>query len=177
MGELLIKQSKFLSYVLRHKPEAINLALDPEGWALVDELIEKADIKIDRDTIEVIVAENDKKRFALSEDGLYIRANQGHSISVDLGLSAIKPPDILYHGTATRFLESIKQQGLLPQNRQHVHLSDNIETATIVGARHGKPVILKINTLAMQQDGNLFYQSKNLVWLTDCVQPIYLKEV
>ena len=177
MSDLFVKQSKFLSYVLRHKPDAINLELDPEGWALVDELIDKADIAIDRSTIEKIVAENDKKRFTFSEGGEYIRANQGHSIRVDLGLSVIKPLDILYHGTATRFLESIKQQGLLPKNRQHVHLSDNIKTATSVGSRHGKPVILRVDAKAMHYDGVLFYQSKNFVWLTDKVPSKYLEEI
>ncbi|MCP4317981.1 MAG: RNA 2'-phosphotransferase [Hyphomicrobiales bacterium] len=159
------KTSKFLSYVLRHKPEAIGLELDAEGWASVEELIDRADMSLSRALIEDVVATSDKKRFALSGDGLFIRANQGHSIEVDLGLEAIEPPQKLYHGTATRFLGSILRQGLQPQNRQYVHLSGDEEIATLVGKRHGNPAILVIPARQMHFDGHRFFQAKNGVWL------------
>ncbi|WP_400083105.1 RNA 2'-phosphotransferase [Yoonia sp. R78084] len=161
--------SKFLSYILRHKPDAIGLTLDPEGWANIEELIAKADISLDRDTLRKVVATSDKKRFAISADGLSIRANQGHSIAVNLGLEPAEPPELLYHGTATRFLESIKVQGLLPQNRQYVHLSADHDTAVSVGQRHGKPVVLTIPALQMHHQGHQFFQAKNGVWLTERV--------
>jgi len=171
-----IKISKFLSYVLRHNPDSINLTLDENGWAAVDELLECAarnGRKFSRSSLEEVVETNDKKRFILSEDGLLIRANQGHSIQIDLKLEPLKPPEKLYHGTATRFLESILQNGLQPQNRHHVHLSTDRETAMKVGQRHGKPVILAVDALQMDQDGHEFYCSANGVWLTDAVLPRY----
>lgn len=166
----LTDASKFLSFILRHKPDAIGLTLDPEGWANIDELIAKADIPLDFDTLREVVASSEKKRFAISADGLSIRANQGHSIEVNLGLEPVEPPELLYHGTATRFLDSIKAQGLLPQNRQYVHLSEDIETATKVGQRHGKPVVLTIPALQMHQKGHQFFQAKNGVWLTGPIE-------
>lgn len=169
MEKNLATISKFLSFVLRHKPESIGLAMDPEGWADVDELIAKADIPITRALLVETVEKNDKKRFALSADGQSIRANQGHSIAVDLGLKAVEPPQTLFHGTATRFLESIRAQGLRPQNRRYVHLSGNRETATKVGQRHGKPVILTIPALTLHTQGHAFYQAENGVWLTDAI--------
>lgn len=171
MTHPLITTSKFLSYILRHKPDAIGLDLDPEGWANIEELIAKADIPLDLDTLREVVATSDKKRFAISTDGLFIRANQGHSIAVNLGLEPVEPPEFLYHGTATRFLESIREQGLLPKNRQYVHLSADQETATKVGQRHGKPVVLTIPARAMHQKGHKFFQAKNSVWLTENVPP------
>jgi len=164
-----VKVSKFLSYVLRHKPDAIGLELDAEGWASVDELIEKAplaDMVLDRPLIADVVATNDEKRFRLSDDQTLIRASQGHSIEIDLGLKPAAPPDILYHGTATRFLDSILAQGLLPKARQFVHLSADQETATKVGARHGKPVVLIIDARKMSESDVVFYQADNGVWLT-----------
>ena len=170
----LVKTSKFLSFILRHNPGEIGLQLDPEGWALVDDLIRKARRGLSRELIEQVVASNDKKRFALSDDGLYIRAVQGHSIAVDLGLEPIEPPAFLYHGTAQRFLSSILNEGLLPQNRQFVHLSLNEENARKVGQRHGKPVVLTIRAVELHQSGQKFYQAENGVWLTDKVGPSHL---
>jgi len=166
--------SKHLSYILRHKPEAIGLTLDPQGWANVDDLISKSPKGLSRSKIINAVESNDKQRFILSEDGSRIRANQGHSISIDLGLKPAPPPEILYHGTATRFLEAVLTQGLKKMNRQHVHLSADVETATKVGSRHGKPVILTLDTASMLKDGHYFYISENAVWLTDRVPPQYL---
>lgn len=172
-----IKISKFLSLVLRHKPEAIGLELDEKGWAAVDDIIRLAAAKgttLDRGSIEAVVETNDKKRFSLSPDGVRIRANQGHSVDVDLDLSPAKPPMVLFHGTATRFLESILSQGLHPSGRHHVHLSSDRETAIKVGKRHGKPVILKIDAGAMNSDGHVFYLSENGVWLTNHVPVQYI---
>ncbi len=165
--------SKFLSYVLRHKPEAIGLTLDTEGWANIDALIQGAasDGKsLDYELIESIVDGSDKKRFAISGDSLYIRAVQGHSTeSVDRHFPEQTPPEILYHGTATRFLESIKEQGLIAGSRQYVHLSADEETAIAVGKRYGKPTILKIEALRMHQQGCKFFLAENGVWLTNHV--------
>jgi putative RNA 2'-phosphotransferase len=173
----LVKVSKFLSYVLRHAPESIELALDANGWASIDALIAKAQAKgttLTADAIREAVATNDKQRFALSEDGTRIRANQGHSIEVDLALAPQVPPDVLYHGTATRFVESIRGAGLVPGSRQHVHLSADRDTAAKVGTRHGVPIVLGVDARAMQADGNLFYRSENGVWLTAAVPARYL---
>jgi putative RNA 2'-phosphotransferase len=171
--------SKFLSLVLRHKPEEIGLLLDENGWASVDELIQKINAKgnnIDIDFLDEIVDTNDKKRFAFNDDKTKIRASQGHSIEIDLDVKPSIPPNVLYHGTATRFVESILKEGLSKQQRQHVHLSEKLETATAVGARHGKPVILIVDAKQMQEDGLLFYQSENNVWLTDNVEVKYIKQ-
>lgn len=169
------KISKFLSLILRHKPETINLKLDENGWADVDELIAKSkNIKLTKELINEVVRDNDKQRFIIEENK--IRANQGHSIEVDLELKAVTPPDILYHGTATRFLDSIMQTGLSKQARQHVHLSQELETATAVGKRHGKLVILEVDAKKMFDEGFEFYLSENGVWLTDVVGVRFLKE-
>jgi len=171
--------SKRMSLVLRHQPEAIGLQLDEHGWANVNELIQKINesgIRADFQIIRLAVDTNDKKRFGFNEDQSMIRANQGHSIEVELNLKAATPPDILYHGTATRFLESILKEGLTKQQRQHVHLSWQLETAKNVGARHGKPVILNIDAKAMQQDGFVFYLSENNVWLVDAVPVQYIQQ-
>lgn len=175
----LNKTSKFLSFVLRHKPDAINLVLDDNGWANIEELISKANDSgeisgLNRELLQEVVDTSDKKRFIISEDGQSIRANQGHSIKVDLQLKEVTPPEFLFHGTATRFLDSIKQEGLKPQQRQHVHLSTDIETATAVGQRYGKPVILKIKALLMHEQGFKFYLSENGVWLTEYIPTNYL---
>lgn len=172
--KILTRTSKFLSFVLRHKPEAVKLTLDANGWASIDELIAKTkhdleNPKLSRDLIIKVVKQSDKQRFSISEDGQLIRANQGHSVNVDLELQAIEPPSILYHGTATRFLDAILAEGLKAGSRQHVHLSEDIDTANAVGQRYGKPVILKINALAMFEQGHQFYVSENGVWLTENV--------
>jgi putative RNA 2'-phosphotransferase len=172
-----VQLSKFLSLVLRHKPDAIGLALDSQGWAGIDELIEKANAagtKFDRGALMRVVETSDKKRFSISPDGLCIRAAQGHSVSVELGLSPRQPPPVLYHGTATRFVRSILLQGLTPQARQHVHLSSDEATALRVGERHGKAYIFRVDALAMQAKGFKFYLSDNGVWLTDQVPPEFL---
>ena len=169
--------SKILSLLLRHKPEAANLRLDKNGWADVEDLILKFSTKyyyLDRSILERVVAENNKKRFTFNHDGSKIRANQGHSIKVELDLKSQEPPAILYHGTAKRFLESIMEKGLIAGQRNHVHLSDNIETAIMVGKRHGKVIVLEIDTEAMLNDGKEFYLSKNGVWLTNKVASQYL---
>jgi putative RNA 2'-phosphotransferase len=171
--------SKFLSLVLRHKPEEIGLLLDENGWVSVNELIQKMNAKgndIDIDLLNEIAETNDKKRFAFNDDKTKIRASQGHSIEIDLALEPSVPPNILYHGTATRFVKSILKEGLTKQQRQHVHLSEKLETAIAVGARHGKPIILIVDAKQMQEEGFLFYQSENNVWLTDKVEVKYIKQ-
>lgn len=169
--------SKFMSLVLRHQPEEIGLVLDENGWANTEELIEKLNKKgagIDFQILQQVVDTNDKKRFAFNEDKSKIRANQGHSIEVDLELKPAIPPDILYHGTAVHFIESILQEGLLKRNRQHVHLTAIKETAVSVGSRHGRPVVLEINAAEMAKAGFEFYLSDNNVWLVEIVLPEYL---
>ncbi|QNH75088.1 RNA 2'-phosphotransferase [Pseudomonas protegens] len=165
--------SKFLSYVLRHEPQAIGLELDSQGWGDIDALISgaaKGGRQLSRELIERVVEGNDKKRFALSADGQRIRAVQGHSNkTVQLQLEAKQPPAVLYHGTATRFMESINEKGLIPGSRHHVHLSQEIDTARAVGQRYGQVVILQIDAQAMQAQGFRFYQAENGVWLTDQV--------
>jgi putative RNA 2'-phosphotransferase len=179
MNKSLKHTSKFISLVLRHQPETIGLKLDENGWADVTALINKMSVAgtvIDIQTLKEIVDTNDKKRFAFNEDMTMIRASQGHSIEVDLDLQPVTPPEILYHGTAEKNIESIFRTGLQKQIRQHVHLSINIETARAVGGRHGKPVVLNINAKAMQQAGFLFYLSENNVWLTNEVPPQYISQ-
>ena len=178
------KFSKFLSLILRHNPGKIGLQLDQQGWANVQELIEKVNKArkqpISLSDLEQVVANDNKQRYSFTGDKSRIRANQGHSINIDLGLEPQTPPAVLFHGTASRFLDSIMEKGLLAGSRQHVHLSLDIETATnvgrrhIVGKRHGNPVILKIDTFQMLKDGHLFYLSDNNVWLTDHVPVKYL---
>lgn len=178
MDKYLAKISKFLSLVLRHQPEVIGLNLDAQGWVSINELLAAANAhgtEIDDDLLLLVVHENDKQRFAISPDGLRIRANQGHSIDVSLGLPPIAPPAELYHGTVDRFLESIRQQGLIKGARQYVHLSADLKTASKVGARRGKPVVLTINSKEMHAAGIEFYQSENGVWLTDHVPATFLR--
>ncbi len=174
------KISKFLSLILRHKPEEINLELDENGWANTNELISKMvsyGKTIDIETLETIVENNDKQRFTLNDDKSRIRANQGHSIKIELNYSEQEPPDFLYHGTAKRFLNSIFKDGLRKQKRHHVHLSAEISTANSVGQRHGSPVVLKILSKQMYDDGFVFYKSKNGVWLTEKVPIEYITDV
>ncbi|TWF49861.1 RNA 2'-phosphotransferase [Neorhizobium alkalisoli] len=169
--------SKLLSHVLRHAPERLGIELDANGWTSVDYLIGKArqqGIALDRPLLENVVATSDKKRFTLSEDGTRIRAAQGHSVAVELGLAPAVPPDGLFHGTARDNLDSILRDGLKPGSRQHVHLSHEEDTAIKVGSRHGKPIVLKVDTGKMHRDGFTFYRADNGVWLTDSVPPSYL---
>lgn len=163
--------SKFLSLVLRHDPDAGGVAMDGAGWASVEALLAAGQFKGTRADLERIVRESDKQRFALSEDGAYVRARQGHSRPVDLGLEARVPPDLLFHGTATRFLEAILAEGLKRMARQHVHLSPDPETATRVGQRHGRPVVLTIEAGRLHRAGQVFWLSENGVWLTGAVPP------
>jgi len=169
--------SKLLSLVLRHEPEHIGLILDPEGWASVPELIEKINqqgIPLDFATLQIIVDTNDKKRFAFNDDKTRIRANQGHSIEVDLNLPAQMPPAVLFHGTAEKNIAAIRQHGIQKVDRHHVHLSAVKETAMQVGQRHGKPALLVIQALVMHENGHTFYLSNNGVWLTDQVPPAFI---
>ena len=177
MNKKLIKPSTFLSLILRHKPETIGLTLDEQGWAEVDTLInllQQQGAKINLSILEEIVANNDKKRFSFNEDKSKIRANQGHSIAVDLALEPKQPPEYLFHGTATRCIESIATQGLRKRQRHHVHLSSDELTAIKVGQRHGKPVVLKIHAQEMYDAGFNFFLSDNQVWLTDNVPVPYI---
>ena len=177
MSDEIVRTSKFLSLILRHKPDTIGLTLDENGWADVDTLIRLAGQRgrrLSRSLLERVVAENDKQRFAFSPDRRRIRASQGHSVEVDLALPPAEPPEFLYHGTASRFVDSIRENGLLPGNRQHVHLSLDVETATKVGSRHGRPVILVVRARELWTTGHAFYLSANNVWLTDSVPVDYL---
>jgi len=170
--------SKFLSLVLRHQPQKIGIALDENGWVDVTTLLDalaKNRFAVTREELKVVVANCDKKRFSFSEDLARIRANQGHSVEVELGYQPVKPPDVLYHGTPEKFIESIRRGGLLKGQRHHVHLSPDAETATKVGSRRGRPVVLQINSAAMHQEGILFYVSDNGVWLTDHVPVKFLQ--
>lgn len=173
-----VKISKFLSLVLRHRPEIIGLCLDQYGWVVIAELIDKArktGIILTPALIQHIVATSDKQRFTISSDGSRIRANQGHTLSVDPGLVAAEPPEILYHGTARSNLGAIRREGIKRGKRNHVHLSCNKETATKVGARHGFPIVLTVLTSKMYQNGITFFQSENGVWLTEFVAPEYVQ--
>lgn len=172
------KYSKFLSLVLRHKPDVVGIKLDRNGWADVDELLRRCSAvgrSMTRQDLDYIVETNNKKRFSYSEDGKRIRANQGHSVDIQLGLESREPPCYLWHGTATRFLDSIFRDGLQKRQRQHVHLSADRETASKVGQRHGKLALLRIPALKMHQDGHEFFLSDNGVWLTCSVPPQYLE--
>ena len=168
--------SKFISLILRHKPETIGIKLDENGWADVNELL--AGVKINFVTLERIVRENDKQRFTFNDDKTKIRANQGHSLQVDVELEEKFPPQFLYHGTIERYAKFIDEQGILKGNRLYVHLSADIETAKKVAARRkGDKVIYKIAAQIMQRDGYKFFQSKNGVWLTDFVPPKYFNRL
>lgn len=163
---------KFISLILRHEPEKIGLQLDNAGWADVDELLaglKRKNREISFAQLQELVASNDKQRYSFNEDQTRIRANQGHSLKLDLQLEARDPPAQLYHGTATRFLETILEQGIVRGERHHVHLSSEEITAHHVGSRHGRPVVLTIESGAMVKQGHVFYCSENLVWLTDHV--------
>ena len=166
--------SKYISLILRHKPEEIGITLDEHGWANVEELING--IHIDMSTLEQIVATDDKQRYSFNEDKTLIRANQGHSIPVDVELEEKEPPKYLWHGTGIKYLDSIYANGLIPKSRLYVHLSSDVPTAVTVGKRHGDLAVLGINTAKMYEDGYKFYLSKNGVWLTKHVPASYLRE-
>lgn len=173
-----IRTSKFLSLVLRHQPEVIGIVPDEQGWVEVNELLQKMRLKgiaIDFETLEHVVASNDKKRFAFNGDKSRMRASQGHSIQVDLGYRECEPPEMLYHGTATKNKEAILQEGLKKGKRHHVHLSKDIETAMKVGQRHGKPIVFEVMAQEMCREGCVFFVSENGVWLTDSVPARFLK--
>lgn len=175
-----IRAGKFMSLALRHEPSAAGLTLDAHGWAVVDEMIAGMSAKgyaITRATLEQIVAEDAKQRYTISDDGLRIRANQGHSVKVDVGLEELRPPDVLFHGTASRFGDAIRRDGLKPMSRQHVHLSPDEPTALAVGRRHGKPVIFRVDAARMAEAGLKFYRSANGVWLTAAIPPEFLAEI
>ena len=169
--------SKFISLILRHKPETIGITLDEHGWANVDELIEgiSKTHEINREILEEIVRTDNKQRYSFNEDKTLIRANQGHSIPVDVELEEVEPPKYLYHGTGEKFRESIDAEGLKPKSRLYVHLSEDIETATKVGSRHGKPVVYRVFAGWMHKNGFRFYKSVNGVWLTKDVPTKYIK--
>lgn len=172
------KISKFLSLVLRHKPEEIGLELEENGWVSVEKLIKSCDAygkKFNLADLREVVETNDKKRFSFDETGRKIRANQGHSVKVEIGFEESVPPAILYHGTAEKNVGLIFKEGLKKMSRHHVHLSAEIETARKVGMRYGKPVIFQIDTEAMLAENFKFYVSANNVWLTDEVPPKFLE--
>ncbi len=173
----LTKTSKYISLLLRHKPEKAGIHLDQHGWADVEELIKGVSKThmFNMEILEEIVRTDNKQRYSFNEDKTKIRANQGHSIPVDVELEQKLPPDILWHGTGEKYVTSIEKQGLLPKSRLYVHLSGDYDTAVNVGCRHGKPVVYEVNSRQMQVDGYVFYQSVNGVWLTKHVPVEYLE--
>jgi putative RNA 2'-phosphotransferase len=178
MNRNMVTVSKFLAKHLRHTPDALGLALQPGGWVLVDDLLaasERAGFAITYDELIECVETSDKRRFSFDDTGDLIRANQGHSVEVDLQLEEKEPPGVLYHGTVERFLASIMAEGLKKGKRHHVHLSKDTETARKVGARRGKPVILKVEAVKMSFQGFTFFLSVNGVWLTESVPADYLE--
>lgn len=174
------KLSVFISLVLRHNPDAVHITVDEHGWADVGELlagINATGREINMEILEEIVATDSKQRYSFNQDKTLIRANQGHSIPVDVELKEQEPPEFLYHGTAARFLDAIESEGLKPMSRLYVHLSKDIETALKVGRRHGNPVVLKVSSGDMYKDGQRFYLSENGVWLIKKVDAKYLERV
>ena len=181
MSKSLTELSKFISLILRHKPSAANIELDEHGWANVDELIAginqvDASNDIDIEKLEEIVRTDNKQRYSFNEDKTLIRANQGHSIPVDVELEEVVPPEYLWHGTAIKYMESIDNEGLVPKSRLYVHLSGDEETATNVGKRHGKLLMYKVQSKRMVEDGYKFYRAVNGVWLTKAVPVEYLEK-
>lgn len=174
----VVKVSKFLALVLRHRPDRVGIVLDEGGWVDVDELLAACAARgrrYSRAELDHVVATNNKKRFALSADGRRIRASQGHSVPVELGLPPTAPPDVLYHGTAAATVAPILREGLKPMSRQDVHLSADVETAVRVGSRHGRPVVLAVDAAGLAASGHEFRVSANGVWLTDAVPPERLR--
>ncbi len=173
----LVRASKYIARVLRHDPGRAGVRLDPQGWTSVDALLAglgRANVRLSRAELDEVVAGNDKKRFEFSADRTRIRARQGHSVPVDLGLAPAVPPEVLYHGTVGRFLPAITAEGLRPMNRHDVHLSPDQETAARVGARRGRPVVLSVAAGRMHRDGHGFRVTGNGVWLVPAVPPEYL---
>jgi len=176
----LVRISKFLSKHLRHDPERLGLTLAEGGWVPIDELLAACTSQgfpINRAELDEVVARSDKQRFAIDPSGTRIRANQGHSVAVDLQLEPAEPPDVLYHGTGHRVAEVIEQQGLLKMGRHHVHLSGDVPTAERVGARHGRPVVFAVDAAAIRRAGHTFYRSANGVWLVDHVPAAFLRRI
>jgi putative RNA 2'-phosphotransferase len=176
----LVQVSKYLSKHLRHEPERLGLTLAEGGWVGVDELLAacaRQRFPITRAELDEVVARDDKQRFALDPSGTRIRANQGHSVAVDLQLEPVEPPDVLYHGTGHRAAEPIARQGLSKMGRHHVHLSGDVPTAERVGARHGRPVVFAVDAAAMRRAGRTFYRSANGVWLVDHVPAEFLRRI
>ncbi|HVF43853.1 MAG TPA: RNA 2'-phosphotransferase [Pyrinomonadaceae bacterium] len=172
-----VKTSKFLSLVLRHEPGLVGISLDSAGWVPVEELLRACGAHgrgMSLEQLRAVVEGNDKRRFSFSEDGSRIRANQGHSVPVELGYEPAEPPEVLYHGTVGKFLPSIMEEGLRKRGRHHVHLSADVETASKVGGRRGRPVVLRVESGRMHRDGREFFLSANGVWLTERVPPEYL---
>ena len=177
VGKARAATSKFLSFVLRHQPDAIEIQLDSAGWVAVDTLLAQCNAhgrRLSREELQEIVATSPKQRFILSDDGARIRANQGHSVPVNLGYQNAAPPELLFHGTVASRLAAIRADGLRKMSRHAVHLSPDRETARVVGARRGRPVILRVSAGLMHRDGYLFQLSANGVWLTAVVPPSYL---
>ena len=174
----LIKASRFMSLILRHKPESIGISLDAHGWADVEELIKGISKKypFDRNILEEIVRTDDKQRYTFNEDKTLIRANQGHSIPVDVELEIVTPPEYLWHGTGEKYTDSIELSGLIPKSRLYVHLSSDEEIAINVGKRHGNPVVYRVRSGEMMKKGYVFYLSKNNIWLTKNVPVEYLEK-
>ena len=175
-----VRFGRFISLVLRHEPSAAGLTLDEHGWARVDALIAGMNARgyqIDREALSRIVRENTKHRYSFNDDASLIRANQGHSVDVDVDLAEAIPPDVLYHGTTQRCVASIMAHGITRQSRQYVHLSLDVQTAISVGKRHGKPVVMKVNAAAMVHDGHKFWLSANGVWLCEAVPPEYIVSI
>jgi putative RNA 2'-phosphotransferase len=173
----VVRVSKRLSFVLRHRPDSIGLTLGPAGWVAVDDLLAalaRNGLRLTRAELETVVAGNDKQRFAFDDSGTRIRANQGHSVPVVLGYRTATPPDLLFHGTVQRFLPAILEEGLRPGSRHAVHLSPDVETATAVGGRRGRPVVLRVDAAGMSAEGFRFTVSANGVWLTDAVPARFL---
>jgi putative RNA 2'-phosphotransferase len=180
MNPPLTRASKFLSYVLRHRPDAIGLSLDAQGWAVIDDLVRLSQASqqpLSRAMIVAVVRTNDKQRFRLSDDGSRMRASQGHSLGVALALTPQEPPTILFHGTATRFLEAILKEGIKAGSRRQVHLSATYDTAITVGQRHGTPVVLAVQARAMYHTGLTFSRADNSVWLTDHVPVAFIRRL
>ena len=173
----LVEISRFISLVLRHKPEALDITLDEHGWADVETLVAKLNQRqpFTMEMLEKIVREDNKQRYSFNEDKTLIRANQGHSIPVDVELEQKEPPEYLWHGTGERFRAPILAEGLTPQSRLYVHLSRDTQTAVTVGKRHGKPLLFRVHAGRMAKDGYAFYLSVNGVWLTKAVPPQYLE--
>lgn len=177
MKDRHVRISKLLSLVLRHQPEKFGLTLDREGWVSVRRLLEALEAhgrRLTPDELSEVVRSNDKQRFSFSPDGLSIRANQGHSVHVELGYEPLEPPAVLYHGTAERFVPSIRRGGLVKGRRHHVHLSEQGATAVAVGRRYGRPVVLTVASGRMHADGHLFFRSANGVWLAEHVPAAYI---